>query len=151
MYVSLIFSVSFSWSRADRIAGQDAECGITLTLKTAQPHAATGKVYCAKHYPKEKATSVATSVELERAKSMFIIHAIPISFLTLSCIDAPKVALVNQQKRGDGMENPTVTVDSMQVQNAKSMSFSILKHILCIHKNHVFLMVIIRCSQSCSC
>lgn len=81
---------------------QDPECGITLTLKTAQSHAATGKVYCAKHYPKEKATAVTSSVELDRAKN------------------APKLATVNQQKRGDGMENPTVSNDSLQIQNAKN-------------------------------
>lgn len=81
---------------------QDPECGISLTLKTAQPHAATGKVYCAKHYPKIAPTSVVSSVELDRAKN------------------APKLDTVNQQKRGDGMENPTVTNDSLSVQNAKN-------------------------------
>jgi len=79
---------------------QDGECGLQLTIKTAQSHASTGKVYCAKHYPKEKATVVTTSVELDRAKN------------------APKLATVNQQKRGDGMENPTVTPDSLHISNA---------------------------------
>jgi len=81
---------------------QDPECGIKLDLKTAQPHAATNKVYCAKHYPKIAPTSVASSVELDRAKN------------------APKLATVNQQKRGDSMENPTVTNDSMSIQNVKN-------------------------------
>jgi len=81
---------------------QDPECQIKLDLKTAQPHAATGKVYCQKHYPKSAHISISSSVELDRAKN------------------APKLATVNQQKRGDNMENPTVTSDSMSIQNAKN-------------------------------
>ena len=32
--------------------GGDSSCGSKLTLNTAQPHEATGQIYCAKHYPK---------------------------------------------------------------------------------------------------
>jgi hypothetical protein len=36
-------------------------------------------------------------------------------------MSAPKLATVNEQKRGDSMENPTVTSDAMSIQNAKGI------------------------------
>ncbi|GAM29079.1 hypothetical protein SAMD00019534_122550, partial [Acytostelium subglobosum LB1] len=79
-----------------------AECKQVLTLKTAQPHQATGKIYCNTHIPKMVATQVADSVAIKNATS------------------APKVALVNNQKRGDDMEAPIQTADTMQLNNARN-------------------------------
>jgi len=37
-----------------------------------------------------------------------------------NAINAPKLATFNQQKRGDGMESPNFSHDSMAIQNAKN-------------------------------
>jgi len=112
---------------------QEPDCGIQLNLKTAQPHVATSRIYCAKHYPTAKATSVTSSVELDRAKNVPKVANVNNqkrgdnmenpnfghdSLGIQNATNAPKVALVNQQKRGDNMENPSVGLDSMAVQNA---------------------------------
>ncbi|KAF2068223.1 hypothetical protein CYY_010453 [Polysphondylium violaceum] len=78
------------------------ECKQVLNLKTAQPHQASGAIYCATHYPKEKATAIADSLSMKNATN------------------APKLATVNNQKRGDGMESNHQSADTMSLNNAKN-------------------------------
>lgn len=81
----------------------DAACGLKLTLKTYT--GVGGKIFCPKHTPKDKPTSVTVdgSLSLSNAKN------------------APKVDTYNKEKRGDNMERPAqVTVeDSLHMSHAK--------------------------------
>merc|ERR1719282_1090667 len=79
------------------------ECGFKLNLKTA--NGVGENLYCAKHTPVNKptATTVDGSLSLSNAKN------------------APKVAVVSNEKRGDSMEKPAgFTVDgSLEMTRAK--------------------------------
>jgi len=70
---------------------QAEECGLKLTLKTANN--VGGKIFCEKHKPIDKPTAVTVEGSLSLSNAR----------------DAPKIATVNQQKRGDNMENPIQT------------------------------------------
>mmetsp|Transcript_24578 Transcript_24578/g.52935 ORF Transcript_24578/g.52935 Transcript_24578/m.52935 type:complete len:208 (-) Transcript_24578:65-688(-) len=82
---------------------QEPGCGLKLTLKTANN--ILDKVFCAKHTPKDKptATTVDGNMALANAKN------------------APKVAVVSNEKRGDNMEKPAgFTVEgSLEMSRAK--------------------------------
>ena len=66
----------------------EPECGFKLNLKTANGVGA--KIFCAKHKPTYNPTALTVdgSLALSTAKN------------------APKVAVVNNEKRGDNMERP---------------------------------------------
>ncbi|KYQ94221.1 hypothetical protein DLAC_04516 [Tieghemostelium lacteum] len=75
-------------------------CKQVLNQKTV--NAANGTIYCSAHYPKEKATAVVDSLSMVNATN------------------SPKVALVNNQKRGDGMETNAQSSDTMQLNLARN-------------------------------
>eukprot|EP00276_Gloeochaete_wittrockiana_P023647 CAMPEP_0184368550 /NCGR_PEP_ID=MMETSP1089-20130417/161734_1 /TAXON_ID=38269 ORGANISM="Gloeochaete wittrockiana, Strain SAG46.84" /NCGR_SAMPLE_ID=MMETSP1089 /ASSEMBLY_ACC=CAM_ASM_000445 /LENGTH=307 /DNA_ID=CAMNT_0026710859 /DNA_START=29 /DNA_END=952 /DNA_ORIENTATION=- len=65
-------------------------CGIRLNLKSYTIAGSGGTVYCNKHVPKDKPTAVTVEGSMSYSNA----------------VNAPKVALVNSEKRGDSMEKP---------------------------------------------
>ena len=91
-------AVSKAWHKAC-FKCQDESCHITLNLNTFKGH--EGKVYCAQHVPKPKATSVADDVA------------------TKTALSAPKKQAegLGLAQKGTG-EKPTVGLDSVSTQSA---------------------------------
>ncbi|KAJ3103384.1 hypothetical protein HDU97_010222 [Phlyctochytrium planicorne] len=101
----------------------DASCGITLTLKTFQCD--NGALYCAKHLPKVKATSIADPVSIQHAintpkKSSEGLHKVQVgtgetpsyglqSIGTQHALSAPRASAENLGHVQKGDKSPTKT------------------------------------------